>query len=150
MIGGITIEPVAFWTRCLLLVGLVGIAGCSGQATTPTDYVPDEGPSEAWIIATPNPVPAGRGPGKTIINWYTGDGSPGEVYVSIGGDPERLFSTRPSHHEATINTSDEYDFRLYAGTDHAKLLAAVKVSRDQPIRGKVPPYRDRLRRKNSR
>jgi hypothetical protein len=49
-------------------------------------------PGEAWIIATPNPVPAGRGPGKTIVNWYTGDGSSAQVYVSIGGGPEKLFS----------------------------------------------------------
>jgi hypothetical protein len=47
---------------------------------------------EAWIIATPNPVPAVRGPGKTIVNSYTADGSPGQVYVSIGGGPEKLLS----------------------------------------------------------
>ena len=93
---------------------------------------PHEVPTEAWIIATPNPVPAGRGPGKTIVNWHTGDGSPGQVYVSIGGGPERLFSTNPSHQEATINGKDEYEFRLYAGTDHAKRLATAKVSRDRP------------------
>jgi hypothetical protein len=150
MIGGITIKPVVFRTRCLVLAGLLVVAGCSGKAMTPTDYVPDEGPTEAWIIATPNPVPAGRGPGKTIVNWYTGDGSPGEVYLSIDGGPEKLFSTRTSHHEATINTKNEYEFRLYAGTDHTKLLGSVKVSRDQPIRGKLLPDRDRLRRKNSR
>ena len=71
------------------------LAGCSWKATTPSDYVPAEGPTEAWIIAIPNPVPAGRGPGKTIVNWYTGDGSPGQVYVSIGGGPEQLFSSNP-------------------------------------------------------
>jgi hypothetical protein len=105
-------------------------------------------PSEAWIIATPNPVPAGRGPGKTIVNWHTGDGSPGQVYVSVGGGPERLFSTNPSHQEATINSKEVYEFRLYAGTDRETRLATTKVTRDQPIRGQAP--NDRLRRRTAR
>ena len=131
--------------RCLLLVGLPVVAGCSWKTPTPADYVPPDLPSEAWIIATPNPVPAGRGPGKTIVNWHTGDGSPGQVYVSVGSGPERLFSTNPSHQEATINSNDVYEFRLYAGTDHATRLATTKVTRDQPTRRPSP--RDRpLRR----
>jgi hypothetical protein len=142
-------EPAAPGTRrCLLLVGLSVVAGCSWKTPTPADYVPPDEPSEAWIIATPNPVPAGRGPGKTIVNWHTGDGSPGQVYVSVGGRPERLCSTNPSHQEATINPKDVYEFRLYAGTDHAALLATVKVTCDQPIRGQSP--RARLRKGNSR
>src|SRR4051812_26727898 len=60
--------------RCLILAGLSVVAGCSWKTPSPADYVPDEGPTEAWIIATPNPVPLGRGPGKTIVNWHTGDG----------------------------------------------------------------------------
>jgi hypothetical protein len=147
---GNTIKPGAREARRLVLAGLLGVAGCSGRATTPSDYVPHEGPSEAWIIATPNPVPAGRGPGKTIVNWYTGDGSPGQVYVSVGGGPERLFSTRTSHHEATINNNEEYEFRLYAGTDHTTLLSSVKITRDQPGRGGMSSQRDRARRRGSR
>jgi hypothetical protein len=134
--------------RWCLLMGLTVVAGCSWKAPVPTDYVPHEGPTEAWVIATPNPVPAGRGPGKTIVNWHTGDGSPGQVYVSIGGGPERLFSTNPSHQEATINSTDEFEFRLYAGTDHSTRLATAKVTRDQLIRGQVP--HDRLLRRDSR
>ena len=135
--------------RCLFLVGLPVVAGCSWWKTpTPADYVPPDVPSEAWIIATPNPVPAGRGPGKTIVNWHTGDGSPGQVYVSVGGGPERLFSTNPSHQEAAINSKDVYEFRLYAGTDRETRLAATKVARDQPIRG--PALNDRLRRRTAR
>jgi hypothetical protein len=37
---------------------------------------------ESFLTATPNPVPAGDGPGKTTISWSTGDGSNGLVYVS--------------------------------------------------------------------
>jgi hypothetical protein len=117
--------------RCLILAGLSVVAGCSWRAPVPADYVPDEGPTEPWIIATPNPVPRGRGPGKTIVNWHTGDGARGQVYVSIGGGAEQLFSSNISHQEATINSKDECEFRLYAGTDHTTLLASVKVVRDQ-------------------
>jgi hypothetical protein len=147
----ILIKRVAVGThRCLLLAGLPVIAGCSWKAPIPSDYVPAEGPTEAWIIATPNPVPAGRGTSKTIVNWYTGDGSPGQVYVSIGGGPERFFSTNPSHQEAIINSNDEYEFRLYAGSDHATRLATTKVTRDQPFRGRGPFDRGRPRRRDSR
>ena len=134
--------------RCLFLVGLPVVAGCSWKTPTPADYVPPDLPSEAWVIAIPNPIPAGRGPGKTIVTWHTGDGSPGQVYVSVGGGPERLFSTNPSPQEATISTRDVYEFRLYAGTDHATRLATAQVSRDRPTRGQSP--RDRLRRRDPR
>lgn len=41
------------------------------------------GQNEAFITAAPNPVPMGSDPGKTVIRWSTGDGSPGAIYVSI-------------------------------------------------------------------
>jgi hypothetical protein len=112
--------------------------------------MPEVGPTEPWIIAIPNPVPAGRGSGKTIVNWYTGDGSPGQVYVSISGGPERLFSTNPSHQEAVINSKDGYEFRLYAGTDHTTRLATTKVVRDQPLGGRGPYDRGRPRMRIAR
>jgi hypothetical protein len=144
------IKPVVFAiARRHFVVGLLVVAGCSGKANTPSDYVPPEEPGEAWIIAIPNPVPAGRGPGKTIVTWYTGDGSPGQVYVSIGGAPEQLFSTNPSHHEATINGKSDYEFRLYAGADHTTRLGTVKVTRDQPLKGQLAPDRNRVRRRTS-
>jgi hypothetical protein len=146
MLLNLTNKPVVFGTRrCLILAGLSVVAGCSWKAPSPADYVPDEGPTEAWIIATPNPVPPGRGPGKTIVNWHTGDGAPGQVYVSIGGGPEKLFSSNPSHQEVTIKSKDEHEFRLYAGTDHATMLATVKVTRDQPTWVQSPRVRRRRR-----
>ena len=129
----------------LLCAGLLAVTGCSSQPNTPVDYIPYEGPTEAWIIATPNPVPAGRGPGKTIVNWYTGDGSPGQVYVSLGGGPERLFSSNPSHAEAIIKSNDIYEFRLYAGSDHVTRLATVKITREQTSRGRLPARRQTRR-----
>lgn len=140
---------IASWAgRCLLLAGLPIVVGCSWKAPTPSDYAGVDDPSDAWIIATPNPVPAGRGPGKTIVNWYTGDGSRGEVYVSIGGGAERLFSTNMSHQEAIIDDKHEYEFRLYAGSDHLNRLATTRVTREPPTWGRGRP--DRLPRRAPR
>jgi hypothetical protein len=136
--------------KLLIMIGVLAVSGCSGKANTPSDYIPSEGPSDAWIIAIPNPVPAARNPGKTIVTWYTGDGSPGEVYVSIDGGAEKLFSDRVSHHDAIITYGHEYEFRLYAGTDHTTRLGTVRVTRDQPISGRALPGRDRVRARNSR
>jgi hypothetical protein len=41
------------------------------------------GRNEAFIAAAPNPGPVGKGLGKTVISWSTGDGSPATIYVSI-------------------------------------------------------------------
>ncbi len=134
--------------RCFILTGFSVFAGCSWKTPVPADYVPDETPTEPWIIAIPNPVPPGRGPGKTIVTWHTGDGARGQVYVSIGAGPEQLFSSNPSHQEATIDGKGEYEFLLYAGTDHTTRLATVKVTREQLPRAQAPL--DRLRRKRPR
>jgi glycosyltransferase involved in cell wall biosynthesis len=41
---------------------------------------------EAFIAADPNPVLAGSGLGKTTLTWSTGDGSEGQVYLSMQGE----------------------------------------------------------------
>jgi hypothetical protein len=47
---------------------------------------------EPFIMATPNPVPAGVGPGTTEISWSTKDYRGGQVYLSVDGGPEKLFA----------------------------------------------------------
>jgi hypothetical protein len=86
---------------------------------------------EAMITATPNPVPAGPGMGKATISWDTGDKTIGEIYVSANGGPEKRFGgNRPKGtQEANWIGKGEYEFRLYAGKDRAKLLARVTVIR---------------------
>jgi glycosyltransferase involved in cell wall biosynthesis len=37
----------------------------------------------AFVKASPNPVPGGTNYGKTAINWSTGDGSKGVIYVAV-------------------------------------------------------------------
>jgi hypothetical protein len=58
-------------------------------ATAPNRRGETPGQNNAFIAATPNPVPMGSDPGKTIISWSTGDGSPGAIYVSIEGQRMR-------------------------------------------------------------
>ena len=86
--------------------------------------------SAATITASPNPVTTGEGPGTTTITWNTGDGTSGQVYVSEGGGPERLLAEGlpGSVPVPWIGPGKTFEFRLYAGTEHAKVLAKTQVT----------------------
>ena len=88
------------------------------------------GASTATITASPNPVPAGEGAGTTTISWNTADGSAGQIYVSVDGEPETLFGTDASGSVPApwIKAEKMYEFRLYAGTQHATVLAKTQVA----------------------
>ncbi|MEK6282043.1 MAG: glycosyltransferase [Acidobacteriota bacterium] len=94
-----------------------------------TDGASVELNSKASLTAFPRQVPVGRIMGATEINWTTGDDSEGEVYVSINGEPETLFVAGPagSKEAPWILPDQTYDFRLYAGTGHTRLLDEVRV-----------------------
>ena len=103
----------------------------NANTTTPKSAVGTNTPSGPQLTASPNPVPLGPEFGTTKISWDTGDGSWGQVYVSVSGKPETLFMQGPkgSADAAWIGGGGAYEFRLYAGQEHKKLLASVKVSR---------------------
>jgi hypothetical protein len=86
--------------------------------------------SAATITASPNPVPISEGPGTTTITWNTGDGTAGQVYVSEDGAPDRMFASGPSGSVAApwIQAGKTFEFRVYAGTEHAKVLAKTQVT----------------------
>jgi hypothetical protein len=112
----------------LLLVGTIG-AGCS-QSSQPTANPP----AGAWIKADPNPVPAGAEKfGKTTITWDTGGAPAGEVYVLTNGKEEKKFSGAKAKgsQEATWIGKGEYEFKLYEGKEHTKVLGTVKVVRSK-------------------
>jgi hypothetical protein len=44
-------------------------------------------PDRPFLIARPNPIPPGGGPGRTTITWSTGNGHAGDVY-RVDGDKE--------------------------------------------------------------
>jgi hypothetical protein len=81
------------------------------------------------LTASPNPVPAGDGPGETTISWNSVDG---KVYVSTDGREELLFagSPRGSQQANWIEAGSTHEFRLY-NPDHKELLAKVTVTRDR-------------------
>jgi hypothetical protein len=85
------------------------------------------------ITADPNPVPGGSEMGKTTISWFTADGSLGQVYVSANGAPEQLFAdvSAQGSNEAPWISVGTFEFRLYEGNEHKKVLAAVKVTRSE-------------------
>jgi glycosyltransferase involved in cell wall biosynthesis len=64
------------------LLASVSVAG-KRAALTPKSLGEKPTHNKAFIVAAPNPVPMGNGPGKTIISWSTGDGLLGAVYVSV-------------------------------------------------------------------
>jgi len=103
----------------------------SGDVRPANSTAPKVPPS---ITATPNPVPAGEGKfGTTTVTWDTGDGSIGEVYVSVNGAAEKLFAgnrSKGSLEAAWIGKGD-HEFRLYAGKEHKTLLASVRVTRNK-------------------
>ena len=79
------------------------------------------------LTAWPNPVPAGKGLGKTTVTWNSVDG---KIYVSVNGREEILFagSPRGSQDADWIEAGSHHEFRLYT-SDHKPLLAKVVVTR---------------------
>jgi hypothetical protein len=86
---------------------------------------------EPLLFATPNPVPAGGGTGRTQIGWSTGDGSTGEIYVSTNNGPEILFARNPqgTQEASWISSGSVYVFRLYRIAQGKTLLASITVRR---------------------
>src|SRR5438477_9505737 len=132
----IVCSTVSVISHCLLLAVL--LASCT-STKSPTQTSANSTPSAhpgASIAANPNPVPSGPGGGKTTINWDTGDSSTGQVYMSENNGPEVLFtgeSPKGSQDVDWIGTGKTYEFRLYAGTEHKRQLAAVRVERSKEV-----------------
>ena len=68
------------YSKQLATISVTGLAGAElGVSAGPVL------PGQAYLIASPNPVPAPNRFGRTTISWNTGDGSVGQVYLSQGG-----------------------------------------------------------------
>lgn len=120
----------------LALICFIGsISGCKPKTSKDGATKPTDGSSQAvaqtgTISADPNPVPAGPGKGKTKINWSVNEGT-GQVYLSIDGGKEELFSGHTGAEAPWIEEGHTYEFSLYAGEDHKSLLGSVKVTRSK-------------------
>jgi len=119
------IPPIA------ILLPLIFFAAC-GPSKNPEANASAASPAApaATIAASPNPVTTGEGSGTTTITWNTGDGTTGQVYVSEGGAPDTLFATDATGSAPApwIQAGKTFEFRLYAGTEHAKVLAKTQVT----------------------
>ena len=98
--------------------------------------------TRAYILANPNPVPAGAGADTTTISWSTGDGSWGQIYVSVDGGPERLFveGAEGGIDVDWIWAGKTYEFRLREGAKSRTLLKTVTVTVDSRICGLDSTY----------
>ena len=114
------------------------LLSCHPRKSTELDAKKSSPPAEkttasasATVAASPNPVPAGAGPGETTITWDTGEKSSGDIYVSKNGKAEDLFASARSGSKKVkwIQSHMRYEFRLYEGNAHTKLLSQVEVRR---------------------
>src|SRR5262245_32813324 len=81
----------------LLAVALLLAEGCGSRDAGNSGAAARGTPNGAPVLkADPNPVPKAEKLGKTTITWNTGDGSWGQVYVSVNGGEERLFKQEKS------------------------------------------------------
>ncbi len=123
--------------KLFFVVGFVGLIGCGGSSTPAPAGAGPQGQagahSLASISASPNPVvlAAGAQQGSTTLAWTTGDTSQGEVWMATSGQPEILFGGLAAHGSGPapwISKGGTYEFRLYAGKEHATVLASVIVT----------------------
>lgn len=94
----------------------------------------------ATITASPNPVAAGSGNGTTTISWNVGNGTTGQVYVSVNGAADTLFAEGASGSATAswITSGATYAFKLYGGTNHTTVAASVTVTRSAPTVNATP------------
>jgi hypothetical protein len=83
------------------------------------------------LRASPNPVPPGIGPGKTIISWSSHGAPNAAIYVSRDGTEELLFATgsQGSKEAGWIKAGETCEFRLYTDCDRNARLAQISVTR---------------------
>ena len=125
-------------TRCLLIAAVaVCLAVC--PATAPIlRAAPQQAPSGSnsapvsgapLITANPERVKLSDGNGTTEINWDTGNGSQGFVFVTEEGGKPLLFANGSRGREiAPWIKRHSYVFELYADDQRQTLLAKVTVS----------------------
>ena len=85
----------------------------------------------AKLTASPNPVPAGAGRGKTTISWFSGRPAAAVVYVSKDGAEPVVFASgsHGSEEARWIEAGATYEFSLCGGPNRNTQLARISVTR---------------------
>jgi len=83
------------------------------------------------LYASPNPLPPGVGPGKTLISWSSHATPNAAIYVSSSGFEEGLFASgsHGSKEASFIETGATYQFSLYTNRDRNTRVARICVTR---------------------
>jgi len=83
------------------------------------------------LSASPNPVPAGVGRGKTTISWSSDGDAAAVVYVSKDGAEPALFAngSHGSEEARWIESGATYEFSLHGGPNLNTRLARISVAR---------------------
>ena len=107
-----------------------GTAIAQGVAPQPRASGSNRSESAAPIVtAKPERVPLTNGRGSTKIQWDTGNGAPGFVFVTEDGGKPVLFGESPQgDHVASWIGRHRYIFELYGDNQRRTLLAKVIVS----------------------
>jgi hypothetical protein len=123
--------------RSLIAALVVCVVMCSGTAATlraaPQQDISDSNSarvsSPPVITAKPERVPLSGGSGSTEIEWDTGNGSTGFVFVTQDGGKPRPFASGPRGNQvAPWIGKRSYVFELYGDDQRQKLLARATVS----------------------
>jgi hypothetical protein len=95
--------------------------------------------TDAWIVATPNPVPPGST--STTIQWDVASERPGQIWVSVDGQPEALLAEaqRGSTNVDWISPGSTYAFSLYGDRERTDRLGTVAVVRGRKQVPCLPP-----------
>jgi hypothetical protein len=123
-------------TCCILFFLTLLTGGCSKSRPNMVPVVSSDPKmdaaatvEQARLTAAPNPVSVQSALGKTTITWSVRDGGAGQIYVARDGGPEQLVTQGAEGREevAWIEPGSVYDFRLYAGLEHKRMLTSVTV-----------------------
>ncbi len=97
--------------------------------TVEVTRTPVTGPHDApFISASPKFVPAGGSLPKTLVVWDTANGSWGQVYHQVTGQPETLVDEGATgFREVSVIETAPSSFHLYAGREHTKVVASTVV-----------------------
>jgi len=108
-----------------------------GNASTESTLATQPTPGAVSLSASPNPVLFGADQqdqvGSSTISWSTATSALGQLYVSLNGQPEKLF-VEGSEGSAVANwvrPGSSYEFHLYAGRGHSQQLASVTITTAQ-------------------
>jgi hypothetical protein len=127
--------PFSMNAQSLRQLGLLLFLACTCASCIPAT----SGQTAATITANPPLLEEGDGLGRTVITWDTGDGSIGQVYVSVNGEPAAIFAQGPNGtaeaHWILNNTT--YIFTLYKSNGRTE-LASITVSRGEKLN--IPLY----------